>query len=122
MISKTKLFQRLKRKNNPELVNTLMACKKNEAWMNVGAILSRSKSQMPVVNLDKIDKESKDGDLVIVPGKILGNGEMTKKIRVAALNFSESAKEKLGKHKSEMITILEEIKRNPKAQGIKIIS
>ncbi len=121
MITKTKLFQRLERKNNPELVDTLMACKKNEAWMKVGGVLSRSKNTMPVVNLDRINKECKEGDIVVVPGKVLSNGDIDKKIRIAALRFSESAREKLGRMKSEIVSILEEIKRNPKAQGIKVI-
>ncbi|MEK6884602.1 MAG: 50S ribosomal protein L18e [Nanoarchaeota archaeon] len=121
MISKTKLFNRALKKGNQELVETIVACKSNEAWLNIGKIISSSRKQMPAVNLDRIEKESKEGEVVVVPGKVLSNGEMTKKIKIAALKFSETAREKLSRHKSEMITILEEIKKNPKAQDIKLI-
>ena len=121
MISKTKLFQRIEKKRNPEIIETIIACKKNGAWLKIGQIISNSRKKMPVVNLFEIEKESRDGDLIIVPGKVLGNGEITKKIRIAAMNFSESAREKLSKHKSEIVTILEEIKKNPKAGGMKIL-
>lgn len=122
MISKTKMFDRAINKNDSELVETIMACKKNEAWMKVGIIISRSRSQMPVVNLDKINKIVSDGDTVVVPGKVLSQGDISKKIKIAALKFSGNAREKLSKNKSEIITILDEIKKNPSAKGIKVIA
>lgn len=122
MISKTKLFERIKNKRNPELIETIIQCKKNEAWINIGKIISSSRNNTPVVNLDKIDKESKEGDVIVVPGKVLSQGEVIKKIKLIALNFSQTAREKLNKSKIEFIILLEEIKKNPRAQGIKIIT
>ena len=54
-------------------------------------------------------------------GKVLGSGEISKKIRICALHFSESARGKLEKSKSEIVTILEEIKKNPKAEGVRVL-
>ena len=73
------------------------------------------------MNLDQIDEKSKEGDTILVPGKVLGTGEVTKKLRIVAFSFSESARQKLKEKKCEMVTILEEIKVNPKAEGIKIL-
>ncbi len=50
-----------------------------------------------VVNLEKIEKLAKDGETIIVPGKVLGSGKLTKKVRVVAWRFSQSALEKLKK-------------------------
>ena len=121
MISKTKLFERLEKKRSPEIIETMLACKKNEAWLNVGQIISGSRKRMPIVNLDKIDKESKLGDVIVVPGKVLSQGDVTKKIKVVALDFSSNAKEKLAQSKSEMVKLIDEIKKNPEAKGIKIL-
>ena len=76
---------------------------------------------MPNLNLTEIDKDSKEGDTVVVPGKVLSQGEINKKIKVVALGFSEKAREKLMKSKSDPTTILEEIKKNPDAKGVKML-
>lgn len=73
------------------------------------------------MNLKDIEKVTTEGDTVVVPGKVLGSGNVNKKVRICALNFSESAKEKLKESKGEIVTIIEEIKKNPKAEGIKIL-
>lgn len=120
MISKTKIDQRLKRKNNPELAKTILACKKNEKWVEVGYLISKPRREMNNWNLRELN-EIKD-ETILIPGKVLSQGEINKKIKIIALSFSESAKEKLKKSKIDFSTISEEIKKNPKAQGIKIIT
>ena len=47
------------------------------------------------VNIGKIDKLTKEGDTVAVPGKVLGNGSLTHSVNVAANSFSKSAAEKI---------------------------
>lgn len=123
MISKTKLSKRIETKRNPELVETLKECKKHEKWLEVGKSLSTPRRKRISINLEKINEDSKTGDLIVVPGKVLSQGEIEsgKKIKIIAMNFSENAKEKLNKHKIEFNTIQEEIKLNPEAKGVKII-
>ncbi|MBU3907117.1 MAG: 50S ribosomal protein L18e [Nanoarchaeota archaeon] len=121
MKTKTKIGKQVKKKLNRELFETIIIAKKNDAWLKVASLLSSPKSRRIIVNLSEIEKQTKEGDTVVIPGKILSQGDITKKIRVAALGFSESAREKLLKTKSEVVTLMEEIKKNPKANGIKII-
>ena len=121
MKSNTKISKQLQRKLNPELVKTILVCKKNKEWKKVAEILTRPTREKIIINLDKINSETKEGDTVIVPGKVLSQGEIDKKIRIAALSFSEKAQEKLKKTKSEVVSILDEIKINKNAQGIKVI-
>ena len=121
MITKTQLGKRIYNKQNPVIAETILQCKKNTAWLNVGQIISGSRKNFAETNLGKIDENTKEGDIVVIPGKVLSQGEINKKIRIAALSFSETAREKLKESKSEVITILEEIKKNPSAKGIKII-
>jgi large subunit ribosomal protein L18e len=121
MISKTKLSKRTENKTNPELVETLILCKKNEKWMNIGKIISGPRRKRICMNLNEIDKEAKTGEIVLIPGKVLSQGDITKKIKIIAFNFSESAKEKLDKDKIEFKTMIEEIKLNPKAEKIRVL-
>ena len=121
MLSKTKISKRIENKRNPELVKTLIVAKKHEKWLKVAQVLSGSRRKRPSVNLDKINKEAKDGEIIVVPGKVLSEGEVNKKIKIAALNFSENAREKLLKEKIDIMSIHEEIKKNPEAKGVKVI-
>lgn len=121
MQSITKLRKRIGQKKEPELVRTLLAAKKNKSWHEVAYKLSGSRRLYPSVNLEDIEENAKEGDVVVVPGKVLGVGDLHKRIRICALSFSASAIEKLKKTKSEQRTILEEIKHNPKAEGIKVL-
>jgi|TARA_Y100000310_G_scaffold273090_1_gene288374 large subunit ribosomal protein L18e len=121
MKSKTKISKQTKKKTNPELVKTIVATKKNDNWLNISRILSGPRKKRMNSNLEKIDKETKEGETILIPGKVLSNGEITKKLRIIALAFSKNAKEKILKSKSEYSYIIEEIKNNPEAKGLKIL-
>jgi len=58
---------------------------------------------------------------VLIPGKVLGTGNIDKKVKIIALYYSESAREKLKKSKIEALHIDEEMKKNPEAKNIKIL-
>ncbi len=120
-LSKTKLKSRVKKKTNPVLVETLQEAIKHPAWKPVAALISGSTRKYASKNLFEIDKETKTGDTVIVIGKVLSKGELTKKVKIAALSISQKAQEKLKPSKSEAVSILEEINKNPKAEGVKIL-
>ena len=121
MKSKTKIEKQLKKKQNQELVRTIIAAKKAKAWASVAEDLSRPTRKKIVVNLDKINSETKAGDTIVVPGKILSWGNLERKVKLVGLSISDSALEKVNKGKSEFVILQQEIKLNPEAKGIKII-
>lgn len=121
MASRTLVKVRMKRKTNPQVLQTIYAGTKNKAWFKVAQFLSAATRGYYSVNLSSIDQQTTAGDTVLVLGKVLSTGELTKKVRICALSISASAKEKLKKTKSEFATLAEEIKINPKAEGLKII-
>jgi len=121
MKTATKIEKQLKKKTNSILTETIIAAKKNKKWLEVAGILSTPKRKRPEFNLDKVIKESKDSEVIIVPGKVLSLGEVNRKIKISAFGFSEKAREKLLKADCEVSSILEEIKKNPHAKGIKIL-
>jgi len=122
MKSKSLIKKQTKRKTSKMLVETIIATKKNKNWSKIAEILSSPRKNKININLEKIDKETKQGDVVVIPGKVLSQGDINKKIKVVALNFSEKAKDKLLKSKCEVSTILEEIKKNPEAKEIRILT
>lgn len=121
MKSQTKIEQQLKRKTNPQLVETIIKAKKNPKWIEVASLLSGSRRKNINVNLNKINNESKAGETIVVPGKVLSLGEINKKIKIVALNFSEKAKEKLKKAGCDVLNINQEIDKNKNARGVKIL-
>jgi large subunit ribosomal protein L18e len=121
MKSKTQIDRQASRKLNPELAETIRKAKKLDKWVVIAGLLSYPRRMQISKNLDEIDRESGEGDTVVVPGKVLGTGSVSKKIRIVAAAFSESAREKLKARKCEIVQIKEEIKINPKAEGIKIL-
>ena len=121
MKTKTVIEKQLQKKTNKELVDTIITAKKNETWLEVAGILSGSKKNRTNVNLEEIDKEAKEGETIVVPGKVLSQGSLDKKVKIVALGFSEKAREKLLNAKCEISNMLEEIKKNPEAKGIRIL-
>ena len=119
--SNTKIKRQIKKKTNTFLVETINHAREHKGWKNVVDILTGSTRNYSMLNLSEIDKRTKEGDTVIVLGKVLSKGELTKKVRICALSFSEKTLEKLKKTKSEHVSVLQEIKINPKAEGIKIL-
>lgn len=120
-LSNTKLKIRLARKTNPSTTETIKMAKENSAWAHVAKVLSGSTRLYSSVNLSKIDEQTKEGDTVLIIGKVLSSGNLSKKVRIVSLSISESAKEKMKATKSEYATIMEEIKINPKYTGVKLI-
>ena len=120
-MKKIRIEKKLRRKTNPDLVSTIIAGKKNSKWLEVANKTSSPKRKKIVLNLDEINQQSKENDIIVIPGKVLGVGNVNKKIKIVAFSFSSSAMEKLKKAKIETSAIIDEIKKNPDAKNVKIL-
>ena len=120
-LSKSRIKRHQRRKTNPVILDTINAARKSPAWLPIIRIIANSTKKHAQVNLMDIDAKTTAGDTVVVPGKVLSLGDLTKKVRICSLSISESALDKLKQTKSEYVSILQEIKINPKAQGLKLI-
>jgi len=121
MKSKSKIEQQLQKKRNPELVETIILAKKNPEWLEIASILSGATRKQYALNLNEIENKSKEGEIIVIPGKVLSLGEINKKLTVIALGFSKKAKEKLLKANCEVKILKDEIKKNKDAKGVKIL-
>jgi len=92
--------------------------KKNNL-INLAKRLSAPTKQQSRINLDELNKQKEKN--VIIVGKVLGSGEIKQKMTVSALGFSEQAREKLKKAGCELHSIKQEIERNKKLEGVKIL-
>lgn len=121
MLSKTKIKSRASKKTNPSLAETIELAIKNSQWIKIAKLLSSPSRKYSSINLSEIDSKTSTGDTILIPGKVLSGGDITKKLRICAFSISKPALEKLKKTKSEFAPIIEELKKNPKAEGLKII-
>ena len=98
-----------------------IAGEKNRIWRDIGKRLEKSRKNWTAVNVSKIAQYGKNNEIILVPGKVLGIGNIEKSVKVAAFSFSNSAYEKLLKSGSEAMTIGELLKENPNVKDIRIL-
>lgn len=67
--------------------------------------LSAPASQRVEINLSHIDKHCKDGETIIVPGKVLGDGILAKKLTIVGFAASATAIAKIEKAGSKFVKI-----------------
>jgi large subunit ribosomal protein L18e len=112
---------------NPELISTIRLLKKNakendaRIWRKIAEYLSRTRRKRIAVNLSRINRYTKTGETVAVPGKVLAVGELNHPVIVTALAFSENAVAKIEKVKGRCLTFPELMKKNPKGSNVRII-
>lgn len=113
-------------KTNPELIELIIYLKqksreeKVNIWRDIAERLEKPLSVWPEVNLSRIERYAGDTDIIVVPGKVLGAGVITKKVTVSAFKFSSEAKEKIETAGGRVLTIKELIAINPKGKGVRI--
>ncbi len=95
-------------KTNPNLIELINKLNK------------QSKSEDAAI-LSNINRHAEADETILVPGKVLSNGELDKKVNVVALKFSAKAQEKIESAGGECISIDEIIETNPKGSNIRII-
>ena len=101
-------------KRNPILVEAIMLAKKANN-LELAKRLSRSTRKQLSVNLGELNEIKEDK--IVVVGRVLGGGDIKKKITIYALGFSEQAKQKLKKAGCETKTIKQAIGE----KGVKIL-
>ncbi|MEM0372577.1 MAG: 50S ribosomal protein L18e [archaeon] len=107
---------------NPKLKKLIVELKKSKKpiWLSVAEKLERPRRKNAGVNVWKLNSFTKEGDVVVVPGKVLAEGEMDHGITVAALSFSKAAADKI-KKKGSVMTIRELMDKNAKGTKITIL-
>lgn len=112
---------------NPILFHLIMELKKRskeqnaDIWKRVAVDLEKPTRQRRVVNLSSISRYTKENEIIVVPGKVLGAGSLSHKLTISAFQFSNGAKEKIEKIGAKIVPLLELSKENPTGKSIRII-
>ena len=106
--------------NTRKLIRTLYKTKKG-IWRRVSELLSKPSRNRPEINLYRLNKLTKENDIVVVPGKILGAGTLDHPITISSLMVSELALTKLTESKSKHMTIEQMMKKHKKGTNVKIL-
>jgi large subunit ribosomal protein L18e len=115
------------KKSNPNLVGLIQHLKDvgriNEApvWRDIALRLEGPMRHWAEVNVGKINRYASENEIVVIPGKLLGAGEIEKKVTVAAYRSSGQAKEKIEKAGGRSMSIEELTVQNPKGSKVRIM-
>jgi large subunit ribosomal protein L18e len=90
-------------------------------WKRVAELIARPARKRATVNIGKISRHTSAGDIIVVPGKVLGSGSLSHKVTVAALNASTSARTVIVGAGGSLISIDELLTKVPKGKGVTII-
>ena len=87
-------------------------------WRKVAEDLSKPTRIRREINLSRINRYTQDGDVVIIPGKVLSLGELDHKVTVVAWAFSAKALEKIKRSGSQAYLLMDYIKSLGKAKKV----
>ena len=89
------------RKTNADLVGLIDQLKAQSRdtgaalWRDVAKRLSKSRKNWAQPNLSRVTRYAPEGATILVPGKLLGSGEVTGNRTIAAYSVSSSARAKI---------------------------
>ena len=98
------------------------ASKKNEApiWSRLAELAIKPSSSRRIVNLTRINKITKDNDVLFVPGKVLGTGNISHKIILSSFSMSTTAAKKIIQTGGKIMTYSDMIEKYPTGKGVMI--
>ncbi len=89
-------------------------------WQALARKLNRPRRRAYEVNLFSLEKHA-GKETVVVPGYVLGSGEITKPVTVAALRFSGKAEEKIKKAGGKVMAIEDFVESKPNLKTVRIM-
>jgi large subunit ribosomal protein L18e len=84
-------------------------------------MLSKKTSQLVEVNVGKLDTISAEGGVLLVPGKVLGEGEVSKELHVGAVAFTGSAAQKISSAGGEALLIKDFVAKYGEGKGVFLV-
>ncbi|MEK6851021.1 MAG: 50S ribosomal protein L18e [Candidatus Thermoplasmatota archaeon] len=114
-------------KTNPSLnrlIDELRALsRQHEApiWRAVAERLARRRQHWSEVNLSRVSRTAKEGETVVVPGVLLGSGDLSKPLTIATFRASAGARAKVARAGGKVVGLRELAASNPKGSGVRIV-
>ena len=93
---------------------------KARSWAAVAEFLKKpARRKKRGVNLFKLEKFARDGETIVVPSTVLGEGSLTKKVEVIAFKATKSARQKLG---AKLVPLEKAVEKNPDGKKVRIMA
>lgn len=114
-------------KTDPALISLINDLKSMErdngaaVWRDVANRLEKPRKNWAETNLSKLSRHVKDGEVILVPGKVLSSGSIDRKIVVAAYNFSKAARTAIVAAGGRAISIANLMIENPQGSNVRIM-
>ncbi len=115
------------RQKNPELHRVVVALRKaaraHDAaiWGSVADRLERPRHSLSPVNVAHLDRLAAADDWVVVPGKLLADGTLSKALTVAATSYSTGARAKIHAAGGTALSIDELLQARPDGAGVRLL-
>jgi len=93
---------------------------KRGIWKKVSKKLSGPRSNRIEANIYRINKKTKENDVIVVPGKVLALGDLDHKLTIACLDCSKTARKKIEISWSKLLSIEELLEQNPEGKEVKV--
>jgi large subunit ribosomal protein L18e len=108
--------------SNPVLLETIELLQEQNVpvWSSVAENLGKVNRRRAEVNLSDIERVAEDGETVVVPGKVLGSGRLSKEVSVAAFQASNSAKNQIN-DSGEFMFIQDLVEENPEGERVRLV-
>ena len=99
------------------------ASKKNKApiWRALERELARPRRNRREVNVGALADKTDDGQVIVVPGKVLGSGEIGHKLTLCAITISESATKKIIACGGKLVSLNNLVEQYPDGKGVRVI-
>ncbi len=102
-------------------LKTASAKNKAPIWQKLAEMAQKPGIAQRLVNVKKINDVTKENDVIVVPGKVLGTGNISHKVTLCSFSISTSAAQKILAAGGKIINYSELISKFPTGKGVKII-
>jgi large subunit ribosomal protein L18e len=113
-------------KTNPRLQDLIAELKSVSrdtgagVWRDVADRLEKPRRTHAEVNLGRIERYAREEETVVVPGKVLGSGALSKDVTVAAVDFSSTARTKI-EQVGDAMSLEQLVEGNPEGSNVRVI-
>ncbi len=116
------------RKQNPQLAHVVIelrrAARAHQApvWSAVADRLERARHQVAPLNVGQLERLAAADETVVVPGKLLADGPLSKKLTVAAFSYSTEARAKIHAAGGAALSLSELLHARPDGAGVRLLA
>ncbi len=114
-------------KGNPELLRAIrelrVAARSHDAplWASVADGLERARHPSRPVSIGHLDRIAAPEETVVVPGKVLADGSLSKRLTVAAFSYSTEARAKIQAAGGTTLSLHDLLKAKPDGAGVRLV-